>query len=514
MAFRCRLLTLCFAVAQILALKMSHNAEPWALTEAVKVASPPPRFPGTALNTWMGVNSEVKCKTVRVIDGLSTPSFLWFPKGDMYGQYCNATSVGYDLLPQIANGDPNFYRFFFSQRAFALKSDINLAERVHVSDCIQWPQHEQPGRTIQRVGPFSSTGGYDAWLASWENSDSFQSVLDQHPDGVFIKSFAFGVVDSHGSHLGLPPLHIHHQHGGMGTSVGYRSTWSSSGIPQMIIAADYQCMSRYGGVSCLRREFPSGFGMFANDTLNAESYINDVRPIGSEAFNWWIERVIEWIPKAHSRIRPVSQMVLNRRVNLDIAECAAFQLPTDRHSFWWYTVRIPRDMHSILIYGHSHVAMLDRAYLFAATPKQLGLHKLPQSKNDWDPVSLHLAGFDGVEEMMQYVSQHLANETTTNRTICRYNGLEELVGEFFWDRSTLAGTDCSAWNFKEGDIVTSLGFSHPLRSSSTGYATVRDRSRIPGVYGMHQTWFVYYSTDEDRPYHETFTGNGTLSGSN
>lgn len=512
MHWRERVLVFLVLTAVVPALKIQNSFHVIRTGTSPTETLPPGRFKAASLNTWMGVASHVKCDTARVIDRLTKPCFLWFPneQGDLYGQYCDATNVGYDLLPEIANGDSDFYGFFFSRRAFSLKSDINLADVLHVSDCIEWPQNTQAGRSIQRVGPFSSTGGYDAWLSSWGNSESFESVLNKYADGVFIKSFTFGLVDSSGNPLGLPPLHIHHQHGGS-FPFGYRRAWSFAGLPQMVNAADFQCMSELGGVSCLRRTFPSGYGIFEKKPLNAEAYINDVRPIGSKPLEWWIAREIEWTPQTPSRIKSLSNMMLTRRYDLTIPGCSAFMVPTDSTSFWWYTVNMPRNMHAVLMSGHAHVAMLDQAYLFAATPEQLGLHNLPQSPNHWDPISLHQTGFNSVQGMMQYVLQHLANQTTTPRIVCHYIGIEESVDGFLYDRSPPAGTECLEWDFKAGDMVTSLGFSHPLNPRSTGYALVRNRSAIPPQYGMHQAWSIFYTSDDNDAYFEAFTGNGTLS---
>mmetsp|Transcript_24699 Transcript_24699/g.54865 ORF Transcript_24699/g.54865 Transcript_24699/m.54865 type:complete len:263 (+) Transcript_24699:221-1009(+) len=65
---------------------------------------------------------------------------------------------------------------------------------------------------VQRVGPFTSTGGYDWWSIGFPDVGLLSEALEKHPEGVDITRNAFNTILADGTRLSYPPIHTHHSH--------------------------------------------------------------------------------------------------------------------------------------------------------------------------------------------------------------------------------------------------------------------------------------------------------------
>ena len=65
---------------------------------------------------------------------------------------------------------------------------------------------------ITRLGPFRTTGGYDWLQIGWDDIWGISKILKQHLDGIYIVEQYMSAVQSDGTRLNNPPIHIHHMH--------------------------------------------------------------------------------------------------------------------------------------------------------------------------------------------------------------------------------------------------------------------------------------------------------------
>ena len=105
----------------------------------------------------------------------------------------------------------------------------------------------------------------------------FSYELEKGP--VWITSFGFFPEDVRGARLGSPPIHIHHMHV---TSTETGLDWTQKNkegqwATEFDIHGDRQCSREHGGVHCLNRAFPPGFGMHLSDPMETFFDLNDVR---------------------------------------------------------------------------------------------------------------------------------------------------------------------------------------------------------------------------------------------
>ena len=101
---------------------------------------------------------------------------------------------------------------------------------------------------MQRVGPFSSRGGYDWWQLEWHDAGLLSSALREHRDGLLVTAHSIVPVDDAGARLGHPPLHVHHVHAMEGDGEGARVRAATPFSPRLFAEqhGDYQCSDADG----------------------------------------------------------------------------------------------------------------------------------------------------------------------------------------------------------------------------------------------------------------------------
>lgn len=189
----------------------------------------------------------------------------------------------------------------------------------------------------------------------------------------------------------------------------------------------------------------------------------------------------------------------------------SYDVPTQKFTFTWGIIEMPVSGRLVTGRGHGHGAVNNHQFLFAASPEQLGLHKIgAPGRFSAGRTIVHLTDLDstGLPSLLhlkKYVFRHLqeaveaynsadsgTNDSTRPKLICERPGLQEEVDGFLYDRSIPADKQCSPWNFKKGDRVTALFFNQVLDQRSLGIELVRNRSSFPKSFLQHQLWFLYY----------------------
>lgn len=178
-------------------------------------------------------------------------------------KYDNFDSI--DLIPENKHLYPKGSPWGAKYQYPAKKIKSILASTCHLD--------EENGRQweIARIGPFTTTGGYDWVQIGWDDLWGFSRILKDYPEGVFLLKQHMTPVLKDGTRIGFPPLHIHHIHVGPSPYVRQRSDpvgcafkgercWSPARTAE--VHGDYVCFDRDGGNDCHIEDYPEGLVPF------------------------------------------------------------------------------------------------------------------------------------------------------------------------------------------------------------------------------------------------------------
>lgn len=147
------------------------------------------------------------------------------------------------------------YQYPESKKKSILASTCHLDE----GDGRQWE--------ITRIGPFTTTGGYDWIQIGWDDLWGFSKHLEIYPKGIFMLKQHMTPVFKNGTRIGFPPIHIHHIHTGPSPYVRQRGNplsctlfgkhcWSPARTAEL--HGDYVCTDEDGGHDCHIEDYAEG----------------------------------------------------------------------------------------------------------------------------------------------------------------------------------------------------------------------------------------------------------------
>lgn len=409
-----------------------------------------------------------------------------------------------------------------------------------IQEC-EIPQADGSFYRVQRLGPFTSTGGYDYWQVGWMDAWRLSEVLPQHPQGIMVSSAFSAPVLADGSPIGFPPIHIHHIHIGPTSMVASKAKGNS--LPILVVEqhGDYECTQSDGGLDCLFERTPDGYAKSVNYELSLEGELNDVRPAGSEPMTWWYQVVLHYRPKP-SGLRPMSQFFIvgpGPATDEQLSTVSAFPVPTEGSSVYWYTGRMPSGGSLLRNKLHSHNTLFDRAFFFHASPQQLGLDSpefklLSPKEGCWSyfeafdaptgekeisspgclPVLLRDTGhkdFDSLEAFLYKnldlaADDHMKGCLSAGKSVkckrqrpqlvCQSHGnyesiLDKASGrDFKYDRRS--PSCCRPWDFYEDDVFTVVGFMQGTTQPFGPWAP----TTVPKYVPMHVHWVMSFDTHD------------------
>ena len=178
--------------------------------------------------------------------------------------------------------------------------------------------------SVERVGPFISTGGYDWHDFVYSQSGILWNLLQNTT--LFFNAALAAPIYKNGTIIENPPIHIHHTH--ITTShqcevMNYilrhgRNTTAMEDLSftkalkddlksghqkiEFDIHGDRQCHSEHGGTSCLLRQFPDKYAMMVDRPLCVLGEFNDIRKSQASPLQFYIEYAFRF-----SRISPKVQ---------------------------------------------------------------------------------------------------------------------------------------------------------------------------------------------------------------
>lgn len=365
--------------------------------------------------------------------------------------------------------------------------------------------------TSQRIGPFTSTGGYDYWQLAIRDYLKLDSVIERYPEGIDVDfNFARALFPNH-TVVGLPPVHLHHV-----------NTWLKGGskgkdfflpfsafIPQ---TGDNMCQPEDGLDCLLDDQYPEGFikRITARMDLNAE--LNDVRPKSSMPMTWWLQGGLQYRPRNNQRTVVHSMLSLQNSVSGNIftnQNLEFMSFPVVQDSFVWTKFEMPEDGQLLKAKPHSHPFDLKYGFLFRAEPSDLGLDKfvLGQSPSGCGlygsinvddsrclPASLQESGFTSFDDLRKSLLRNLGRSRSRNiargfeppELVCETWAKLEIIGGYGYDRRTPSCCKRSSW--RRGQVFTSVWlFSRP--ASPPGPWT----EDIPEAYPQHGHWYLSFA---------------------
>ena len=429
-----------------------------------------------------------------VLDGAT---FNFYPSTEDW-----ATYKGTDLVPEnkhlyLRTGDYPWGRNFATN-----KDTTVLAAECDIEN------NDESTWSIQRIGPFKSTGNYDWWQFAWNDVLRFKEKLKSMPDGLYVLNHFAAPVNSDGDALDFPPIHIHHVHVSPGAHNSYRAANSRCAYdaemcshPFHVLAeqhGDGVCLPEDGGTDCYLEDLPDGYGKMVRTPMTITSELNDARAPNSPELEWYFQIAARWVPvksRTGSELVPLSLHYMWSPGRMDINDQSTmintFLTPTAYDSFIWYTGHMFGTGKLIRGKEHAHNTVFDESYLFSGTPEQLGLgsSKFRPISNAYDAVPTSQTGFKNNRELVAYVLEQydkamLSDNLTGPRLICHAKTSNLRVDGYDYDRR--APTHCNEWNFKKGEPFTVIGFNKHTGTPPGPHMPDRVPEWLPG----HLHWWI------------------------
>ena len=371
----------------------------------------------------------------------------------------------------------------------------------------------------QRIGPFSSVGGYDWWNIYHRDFGTVQRELDRLPKGhqLGITAHVAGAVTATGELIGNPPIHTHHVHIVPGVGEEYLMPTTAGGLDcylrsehcwDMSVAiqqtGDSQCMSEDGGTECFGHDYGDHIKLIG-EPLAIAAQLNDVRPTSPTApLVWWYQVVLRTETvgpeeSADSKKRPLSVHAVSQPISIDVPpsldNLAAIELPINADSFIYYTGRMPFAGALAGVDWHTYALRFQSSLLAAAAPRHLGLDgAVFQPTDTRTAITTATTGLiDNAalrKHMLNTLAVNAARSVTSTSTplICEWQGRTEAVGGARFDRASTAS--CRPWTFAEGEQFTIAAFCGPRASENEGVQV----APVPERAGA----FFYFEAADER----------------
>ena len=360
----------------------------------------------------------------------------------------------------------------------------------------------ESGWQIYRFGPFVGVGGSD-WHQVWIHP------LPPPEKAKFITGKMAAPVDEHGTILGHPPIYSHHVH------------IELNGVQHSLEAhGDTTCSEEHGGTSCYLRSYPEGHGLPFNSTGNDDYFsldfmLNDLREYPAPPMVFYQEVALKW--SSREDVKPMSTITSHMSYGgeSDPGHPFSTTLVTKRPSFLWSTSKWLVDGKVIVSqkdqmpWFHAHRKFCQGAWIFAASPEELGLtrdllQKVDDNTNQYQPTGFNdlvwnPEGNNPVKALIERVENSKAGMESlkcwlmgseAEKVLEYVNGTDASSDypeswqqnwrESWYDRA--GELHCDPWSFGKGDsytVVTLNGLDERIPSDDLGIFTQHGAAFIP-----------------------------------
>ena len=243
------------------------------------------------------------------------------------------------------------------------------------------------GWLFKRIGPLTSTGGYD-WQQLYESDALALAPVLKEAGEIWITSVGGMFRDVRGEVIGYPPLHNHHSQ--LFQQDRGRATGALSLNHQ-----DTACYPEAGGEWCKLMALPEGFGMRISVPLTLNAALNDIRPAHSAPLSWFFEVAVQYTTTPQRHVDAWRTQASPGPLE---TELQLFRIPSDAPSLAWVASWSPVKGRILAMWQHCHsTAGLAETWYIAADPTALGLLRAPM-----DPIRHVDARVPGRERVYKF----------------------------------------------------------------------------------------------------------------
>lgn len=350
---------------------------------------------------------------------------------------------------------------------------------------------------FERVGPFTSRGGYDWWSLYWND---YGIDLTPRPRG--ITGHVSTVVDASGAAIGLPPIHVHHMH--LSPSLGLHNRVEkvarcmATGLDcldaSMLIQhhGDAQCIGRNGS-DCLWDEYGRDHVKRITGPLSVFGHFNDVRRPGARPLEWYYMLGVRlWRRENHEVANDSVTFVSEHAFGQPGAfipwklQSYVVTLPMTRGGGHAYieTMRLPTDGVLWRMQFHAHQGVFRGADLYVGLPNEIAPHWT------WDETHYGEETWRDVES----VRAALRANAPQDAWLCSAEHASEKVADVDYDRKPTVRCRAGGWQFRRHDALTSVSFH--ASNDPAAFEGMKEVHAHQSLFPQHVSWFLEYAAND------------------
>jgi len=367
----------------------------------------------------------------------------------------------------------------------------------------------QASWTAQLIGPYHSTGGNDWHSVMYNDVGQFSRELAKGE--VWVTAYAFLPLDEDYNSLGVPPIHIHHEHVtagqdafryARGTIWGPKNEFGTMSI-EFDVHGDRQCLEAEGGVACLPIMLPKGFGMKIIWPMQQFSDLNDVRPANSALLKWYSSNIFRWTRKPQRIVARFVGGISFSEYTGEMAICSGAlnflcssvsralgltshdtgllvfdpHAPTMAQYMWWGEFNFrPYNLTFFEIFFHTHHPYTADMWLIGGRASNVGL-----GFGYFAEKHLNLTAFgmtiDGAADYL--ISQARMTKT---KILCTMNQKRWEVVDGYAQARKAMGICAKPFDMLMNDVVTMVSFHKPVQPITSVVQ-----------HNQHAFWYGYYA---------------------
>lgn len=325
-------------------------------------------------------------------------------------------------------------------------------------------------RYLVKLGPFSTAGG---------GSTVEFFVPDSHahmPRSVRLVAYMLGVVDAPGVPVFTPPLLIHHAF----LQDGHAPFAATDGSNQCVGAGNW-----WSG------RLPAAHAIDLREPILMEGMVNDIRPAGAPALEWWLQSAIVAAPAPAAPTLVSEMYTFNPSRSSDFSREIVF--PRHGEHVYYNVGRMPFAGTMLFAALSLHHFGVQGSHLLAGEPSWA---RSMRPEHTYVPIATPSTGF-GTNAALR---EALLAESSP---VCSGTARIEEAGGMAYDRCPVVV--CRPWRFGAGQRMTMLTFTGAERTSTYS----RDfLNRIPNrllwqtmpydnaSLATHTNWNIFYAADD------------------
>lgn len=329
--------------------------------------------------------------------------------------------------------------------------------------------------TLERVGPFSTSGGHRWLSAGWVDAGDFGSRLEA--GDIYLTAFGFFPMSEYDHILGRPPIHIHHMHVSSSQSWGRNGTTEYNqhshlnSLGNFAIEfdthGDRQCPVDLGGTDCLMRAFPEGFGLQFVDPVETFFDLVDIRSSSAPELILYAHHAYRWMHFVQRRVGKVVTGIIQFGINHHDDYPLILNLNNPTSYVIWATWKWLLTGSLVQMYWHTHHLLTRDVWIISAHSSEIGIAKiapLPQTLTNMTALGY------SIDDTMLVVAQNVfaAQKACATASCLSWPAIRCTLNQDRWETlsdGSLEGRyrspQCPQWDVTIGQPYTLVAFHAP-----------------------------------------------------